>query len=164
MKRTNIIPIVLDPEWYYRSRENPVLYDEFGISRHLMHQVRHAISNDGWTRACMLRDQGICTNCYGFGYQVEVHHIKPLRIIVIENQIESIKDALNCKELFDRRNGISLCRTCHRKAELSVLNYPSSFETIRVWVNRETREIKHAVLVCDLMQELMQDVFVQMTS
>jgi hypothetical protein len=111
----------------------------------------------------MRRDGEVCRQCGGFGYQVEVHHIKPLRII-IEDQIESMADAWRSKELFDCRNGISLCRTCHRRAELSLLRYPDSLETVKIWVNRETGKIKYAVRVADFLQDFVWDVFAQMAS
>lgn len=46
-------------------------------------------------------------------HNLEVHHIKPLAIIIQEYNIKTIEDALNCKELWDTDNGVTMFRESH---------------------------------------------------
>ena len=48
---------------------------------------------------------------------LECHHIKPFSIILSDNNITSINDALKCNELFDINNGQTLCKECHKKTD-----------------------------------------------
>jgi len=43
----------------------------------------------------------------------KAHHIKPLLKIIEEYNIINFNQAINCVELWDIDNGITLCRTCH---------------------------------------------------
>jgi hypothetical protein len=45
---------------------------------------------------------------------LEMHHIKPLILIIEENNIKTISDALNCKELWDINNCITLLKEHHK--------------------------------------------------
>ena len=42
--------------------------------------------------------------------------IKYMSVILIENNIDSMEKAIECKELWDRNNGITLCNACHKLA------------------------------------------------
>ena len=46
-------------------------------------------------------------------HNLEVHHIKPLAIIIQEYNIKTIEDALNCKELWDIDNGVTMFKESH---------------------------------------------------
>ena len=46
-------------------------------------------------------------------HNLEVHHIKPLAIIIQEYNIKTIEDALNCKELWDTNNGVTMFKESH---------------------------------------------------
>lgn len=46
-------------------------------------------------------------------HNLEVHHIKPLSIIIQEYNIKTIEDALNCKELWDIDNGVTMFKESH---------------------------------------------------
>ena len=37
--------------------------------------------------------------------------------IIIENNIKTLEDALQCKQLGDINNGITLCKKCHELTE-----------------------------------------------
>lgn len=47
--------------------------------------------------------------------EIQADHIKPFCIIIKENKIDSLRSALKCVELWDRSNGRTLCKICHRK-------------------------------------------------
>jgi hypothetical protein len=46
-------------------------------------------------------------------HNLEVHHIKPLSIIIQEHNIKSIDDALKCEELWNIDNGITMFKESH---------------------------------------------------
>ncbi|NCD00114.1 MAG: HNH endonuclease [Bacteroidia bacterium] len=69
------------------------------------------------------RDNFTCQKCglrSGNGKSVilNAHHIKPFKTIMSENNIKSIYDAYNCKELWDEDNLITLCVDCHKKIHI----------------------------------------------
>jgi hypothetical protein len=51
------------------------------------------------------------------GLRLEVHHAKTFDDICTENNITSIKQALECKKIWSLDNGISLCYCCHKNIE-----------------------------------------------
>tara|TARA_Y100000310_G_scaffold239892_1_gene243641 strand:+ start:359 stop:877 length:519 start_codon:yes stop_codon:yes gene_type:complete len=72
-----------------------------------------------WRSMVFERDNWTCQTCGGrsqIGKQVylEAHHIKELWKIIDEFRIKNSKDAINCKELWDLSNGITLCKECHK--------------------------------------------------
>lgn len=66
-----------------------------------------------WRKEILQRDNYTCQACNKRSCYLEVHHIKPRYIIFKENNIKNLRDALNCKELWDKDNAITLCRKCH---------------------------------------------------
>jgi hypothetical protein len=79
-----------------------------------------------WRYNVMKRDDfkdcftGICGN-----HNLEAHHIKALSIIIQEYNIKTIEDALNCKEIWDLDNGVTMFKNSHiehhRKYGLEIL-------------------------------------------
>jgi len=74
-----------------------------------------------WRAKVMVRDKFTCQLC---GYQntrdkptkeIHIDHIKRFSIIIKENKISSLADAIKCDELWDINNGRCLCVDCHRK-------------------------------------------------
>jgi hypothetical protein len=49
--------------------------------------------------------------------RLEVHHPKSFDDICNENNVSTIEQALECKELWDLNNGVSICYTCHKDVE-----------------------------------------------
>ena len=45
---------------------------------------------------------------------LEADHIKRFADIIRENNILSMEEARNCPELWDTKNGRTLCKTCHK--------------------------------------------------
>jgi len=85
-----------------------------GVSSELGKAIRELPEMYIWKHNVMVRDDfrdcftGICGN-----HNLEVHHIKPLAIIIQEYNIKTIEDALNCKELWDINNGVTMFRESH---------------------------------------------------
>lgn len=76
----------------------------------------------GWRAKILNRDNWTCTQC-GFRNngkvrkEMHVDHIEQYRTIVIRNAIKTLEDARNCSELWDLKNGRTLCRDCHRASD-----------------------------------------------
>jgi hypothetical protein len=48
---------------------------------------------------------------------LEVHHPKAFDEICKENNVSTVEQALECKELWNVNNGISICYRCHKDVE-----------------------------------------------
>ena len=73
-----------------------------------------------WRSDVFTRDNFTCQKCHSKGKKgkriiLNVHHIKYVSIIIQEYNIKSIDDILNCEELWNINNGITLCKDCHKK-------------------------------------------------
>ena len=73
-----------------------------------------------WRMSVFLRDNFTCQFCgirshIGLGESVylESHHIKSLKEIIKDNKIKNSADAIQCEELWNINNGITLCKKCH---------------------------------------------------
>ena len=69
-----------------------------------------------WRTSVFIRDNRKCVLC-GENKNIQADHIKPFAIIFYENNISSKEQAFNCKELFDTKNGRTLCKSCHKKTD-----------------------------------------------
>jgi hypothetical protein len=81
----------------------------------LKKQIRDLLQYKAWTLSVYERDNFTCKICQQHGNQLEAHHKKPFAQILIDNNITSIKQALECNELWDVDNGVTLCLKCHKK-------------------------------------------------
>lgn len=81
----------------------------------LYHRIRTCFQSRQWRSDVFTRDQFICQECgYEKGKILEADHIKPFKIILIENDIRNIEEALECVELWNINNGRTLCKKCHK--------------------------------------------------
>ena len=64
------------------------------------------------------RDNFTCKKCGdNSGGNLEAHHIKSFAVICHENNINLVKEAKKCKELWNLNNGLTLCKECHKLTE-----------------------------------------------
>lgn len=70
-----------------------------------------------WRKQIFERDNFTCQHCNQFGGELQVHHVKPLSKIIHEHHIKTVIDALNCSELWDLNNGLTLCLDCHKQTD-----------------------------------------------
>lgn len=78
--------------------------------------IRRLPEYDTWKYGVFERDNYTCKDCKKHGGNLEGHHdLKTFAQIIQENNIKTIQDALNCKELWDIGNGVTLCVDCHKK-------------------------------------------------
>ena len=80
--------------------------------------LRHGSKSKQWIKDVFTRDKFICQKCGKTGCCLEAHHIKPFSVIFIENNITTYEEAINCEELWDINNGITLCKDCHEKERI----------------------------------------------
>lgn len=80
----------------------------------LTKQIRNSLQYHKWRTAVFERDNHTCqfSGIKGNG-DIHAHHIKPFAQILEENSIETIEEALECKELWDVSNGVTLLREYH---------------------------------------------------
>jgi len=72
-----------------------------------------------WRISCMARDKFTCQTCGKKGGMLNVHHIKTVKDIFKEYDIKTRSDFINCDELWDMDNGITLCIDCHKEIHRS---------------------------------------------
>jgi hypothetical protein len=88
-------------------------YNWKGGRTKLQEQIRKCFKNKQWISDVFERDNYTCQNCGRRCCRLEAHHIKYFSTILDEHNIKTIKDALKCKELWDIKNGKTLCLKCH---------------------------------------------------
>lgn len=83
-----------------------------------LHAVRHSAQSRMWRELVFGRDNYTCVWCGdNRGGNLEADHIKPFILIIRQNDIRTLQEALNCQELWDIENGRTLCITCHRTTD-----------------------------------------------
>lgn len=83
--------------------------------------IRSCFRYRQWRSDIFERDNYTCQNCSIRGGVIHADHIKPFAVILRENNIKSVDEALVCEELWNLNNGRTLCIDCHKKTE-SYLN------------------------------------------
>jgi hypothetical protein len=76
--------------------------------------IRNNVREARWSKEVRAKAGNRCAEC-GAVHELTAHHIKPLRELVVEHNIETPEQALTCDALFDVANGVCLCPTCHAK-------------------------------------------------
>lgn len=66
-----------------------------------------------WRRDVLERDGYVCQECEAEDCLLEAHHEISFNTLIEKYQIDSVKKAFDCKELWDINNGITLCLFCH---------------------------------------------------
>jgi hypothetical protein len=85
-------------------------------------RIRNTTGYLNWRIAILKRDNFKCRMCSASikdnkTLRLEVHHAKSFNDICKENNVTTIKQALECKEIWTLDNGISLCYSCHKNLE-----------------------------------------------
>ena len=73
-----------------------------------------------WRLMVFGRDDFICKECGHRGGYLHAHHITPFSSIIQLYEITTLEEALNCAELWNINNGITLCKECHKKLHKKV--------------------------------------------
>jgi len=77
-------------------------------------RIRQHFKYRQWRSDVFTRDNFICQSCNKKSDYLEAHHIKSFAKILREYKIKILEEALNCEELWNINNGITLCKKCHR--------------------------------------------------
>ena len=85
-------------------------------------RIRNTTQYLKWRISVLKRDNFQCKICHislkdKRNLRLEVHHLKRFKDIVIQNNITTIKEALECQNLWNIDNGICVCSTCHKYIE-----------------------------------------------
>ena len=80
-------------------------------------KIRNCLEYRQWRSDIFTNDEFICQECGIVGGVLNAHHIKRFCKIMEDNNIQSFEEALECEELWNLNNGITLCLDCHRKID-----------------------------------------------
>lgn len=82
----------------------------------LKKQIRDCKKYRNWRKAIFERDNWTCQKCDKRGGMLNVDHYPKLFSDILDKQnIRNMKQAYQCKDLWDMDNGRTLCIKCHRK-------------------------------------------------
>ena len=83
----------------------------------LYKQIRDCVKMQDWRKKVFERDNYTCKFCNHRGGTLNADHIKQFALILKENSVKTLEDALECCELWELDNGRTLCDDCHRKTD-----------------------------------------------
>jgi hypothetical protein len=107
-KECNLIKICGQGFWY----GNPTI----GFDIDLYEEIRHSDKMKSWKRKILIRDnyKDWFSGCgKSQDNPLNIHHIKSFSKIILENNISSLLEAENCKELWDTNNGVTMLKNNH---------------------------------------------------
>jgi len=81
----------------------------------LRFQIKNNFMYRQWRSDVFTRDDFTCQECGQLGGKLNAHHIKSYSSLIQFYEITTLEEALNCDELWNINNGITLCRKCHKK-------------------------------------------------
>jgi len=98
----------------------------------LLEQIRDVTRSKTWRLSVFERDNFLCQmpDCDKIERVLNAHHIKQKITIIQENNIKTLEQALQCKELWDINNGICLCQKCHRSIRGKEQKFENLFNKI----------------------------------
>lgn len=97
------------PRLYSRGKKHYNWKGNYELKR----QIRNCFKYWKWRSKVFERDNWTCQTCGKRGCYLEAHHIKRFVDILKDNNIDTLKKALKCKELWDISIGVTLCEDCH---------------------------------------------------
>ncbi|MFL6383347.1 MAG: hypothetical protein ACJ712_00055 [Nitrososphaeraceae archaeon] len=85
-------------------------------------KIRNTTKYLNWRLSILNRDNFTYKICHtsvidNKGLRLEVHHAKTFDDICKENNVSTVEQALDCKELWNTKNGVSICYSCHKDVE-----------------------------------------------
>ena len=109
-------------------------------------KIRNTTQYLNWRLSILKRDNFTCKICRASvkenkSLRLEVHHPKAFDDICKENNVSTIEQALQCKELWNVNNGISICYRCHKDVEKLRTKLRNIFS-----MTRRTMKIKKHIL------------------
>lgn len=83
----------------------------------LIESLRHTPEYKQWRKTVFTRDNWTCQECNKRGVYLEAHHKKEMAFMFNKYNIQTLRQALYCKELWSIKNGQTLCLICHNKTK-----------------------------------------------
>ena len=81
----------------------------------LRSQIEALFEYRQWRSDIFTKDNWTCQECLVRGGNLHAHHIKYFSVIIEEYNIKNIEKAIQCSELWNINNGITLCQKCHKE-------------------------------------------------
>ena len=88
-------------------------YNWKGGITNLTVKIRNCFKYRQWRSDIFHRDDFTCQRCSKKGGKLNAHHIKPFYLIIQYYEITNLQQAIDCEELWDINNGVTLCKECH---------------------------------------------------
>ena len=83
----------------------------------LITKIRNSPRYAEWRKKVFERDEYSCYLCGdNRGGNLNAHHIKLFSGIIRKEKIKTYEQAMECEALWDTRNGLTLCESCHTLA------------------------------------------------
>jgi 5-methylcytosine-specific restriction endonuclease McrA len=99
--------------------QRKLVEEKLGGMRNLISSIAELIRKSSqykvWREFVFKRDDFTCQLCTERGGKLNADHIKQFALILLENDVKTFEDALNCAALWDTTNGRTLCEACHKK-------------------------------------------------
>jgi 5-methylcytosine-specific restriction endonuclease McrA len=95
----------------FKRGQHPWNYD--GGKSKLRVRMWHSWKYRQWRSDVFERDNYTCQWCGEKGSRLEAHHIEELFLILKENNIKTIEEALLFEKIWNINNGLTLCVKCH---------------------------------------------------
>jgi len=73
-----------------------------------------------WALSVFKRDNYTCQECGRRDGRINPHHIITLSSLLVKHRITTLEEALECKELWDISNGVTLCIECHKNKHRNI--------------------------------------------
>lgn len=110
----------------------------------LKNGIRDSNSYKEWRKKIFDRDNYTCILSWKKSYwDIEAHHLEWLNMLIKKYNIQTVHEALDCKELWDINNGITLNNKIHNKFHVLYWfwdNTPEQFnEFILQYVNNKSK-------------------------
>ena len=80
----------------------------------LIDLIRKIFKYRQWRSDVFTRDDYTCQKCNIKGGKLSAHHIKSFFEIIRSNNIKSLEESIECEELWNINNGLTLCQECHK--------------------------------------------------
>lgn len=81
----------------------------------LVSRIRNSLEYRQWRNDVFTRDNFTCQECGdNKGRNLEAHHRISMSNILRYYKIKTLKEALDCKMIWDMDNGLTLCANCHK--------------------------------------------------
>ena len=88
----------------------------------LTKQIRQCFEYRQWRSDIFTQSDFTCQKCGQRGKELHAHHKKQFALILAENNVQTLEDALKCSELWDLNNGETLCIPCHKLTDSFAVN------------------------------------------